>query len=318
MSTHELPAVDPPAPYRSLVVGTDFSPCSAVAVAAALRIAAGSDATLRAVHVIDTRVVVDFESALSDFQRTVREHLTDAAKAMWKGFAASVPGAAGIPIEFELNNRIAGVLGLVHEARADLLVLGAFGDRRPDVGFGTLATACVRKAGADVLLVRDTQQGPFRTVVVGVDFSETSLRALHRAARFAASEGAELHALHVLDAPWRHLPYLAPESMTPFAMEKAYREAIERQLAEFIRPVTAANPGLKLRAVCDDPGTHRVGIAGYASRVGADLVALGTRGRTNLRDVLLGSTAERVLAESRCSVLAIKPAGFRHPLADGG
>jgi nucleotide-binding universal stress UspA family protein len=41
--------------------------------------------------------------------------------------------------------------------------------------------------------------------------------------------------------------------------------------------------------------------------VGADLTVLGTRGKTNLRDMLLGSAAERVLAESRCSVLAVKP-----------
>jgi nucleotide-binding universal stress UspA family protein len=69
--------------------------------------------------------------------------------------------------------------------------------------------------------------------------------------------------------------------------------------------------------VCDDAGTNRLGIADYAARVGADLTVLGTRGKTNLRDILLGSTAERVLAESRCSVLAVKPAGFHHPLAAG-
>jgi universal stress protein E len=318
MTTNERPAVDPSAPYRSILVGTDFSPCSAVAVSEAMRIAASTHAALRAVHVIDIRVVVDFESALSDFQRTVRENLTDAAKAAWKGFAAKVAGAEAIPIDFEMNNRIEGVLGKVRDARADLLVLGAFGDRRPDVGFGTLATACVRKSASDVLLVRDTQKGPFRTVVVGIDFSETSLMALHRAARLAALEGAELRALHVLDEPWQSLPYLAPGSTDPVVLGRAYRESLERQLADFIRPVAAANPGLAIRAACDDSGTHRLGIAGYAAKVGADLVVLGTRGRTNLRDVLLGSTAERVLAESRCSVLAIKPAGFRHPPADRG
>jgi nucleotide-binding universal stress UspA family protein len=42
--------------------------------------------------------------------------------------------------------------------------------------------------------------------------------------------------------------------------------------------------------------------------MGADLIVLGTRGHTNLRDVLLGSTAERALSESTCSILAVKPA----------
>ncbi|MBM4361664.1 MAG: universal stress protein, partial [Deltaproteobacteria bacterium] len=39
----------------------------------------------------------------------------------------------------------------------------------------------------------------------------------------------------------------------------------------------------------------------------ADLVVLGTRGRTNLRDLFLGSTAERVVRECPCSVLAVPP-----------
>jgi nucleotide-binding universal stress UspA family protein len=42
--------------------------------------------------------------------------------------------------------------------------------------------------------------------------------------------------------------------------------------------------------------------------VDADLIALGTRGRTNLRDVLLGSTAERVIRSAGRSVLAVRPA----------
>jgi nucleotide-binding universal stress UspA family protein len=42
--------------------------------------------------------------------------------------------------------------------------------------------------------------------------------------------------------------------------------------------------------------------------LGAELVVMGTRGRTNLRDMLLGSTAERTIAEARCSVLAVRPA----------
>jgi nucleotide-binding universal stress UspA family protein len=42
--------------------------------------------------------------------------------------------------------------------------------------------------------------------------------------------------------------------------------------------------------------------------VRADLVVLGTRGEHSLRDLLLGSTAEKALAAAGCSVLAVKPA----------
>ena len=46
----------------------------------------------------------------------------------------------------------------------------------------------------------------------------------------------------------------------------------------------------------------------YARRKGIDLVVVGTLGKTNLRYALLGSTAERVVRDSPCSVLAIPPA----------
>lgn len=46
-------------------------------------------------------------------------------------------------------------------------------------------------------------------------------------------------------------------------------------------------------------------IVEYTREIGADLIVLGTRGRTNLRYVMAGSTAERLLRELPCSVLAV-------------
>lgn len=166
-----------------------------------------------------------------------------------------------------------------------------------------------------MLLVRDTQKGPFKTIVAAVDFSETSALALARAARFAARDGAELHVLHVFAAPWHQLHYRAPTPLAPPHLQKQYRDGLERRLAEFARPAIEAHAGLKVRTVCHDYNGHRSGIVEYAKSVAADLILLGTRGRTNLRDILLGSTAEKALEESPCSVLAVKPEGFEHPLA---
>ena len=52
---------------------------------------------------------------------------------------------------------------------------------------------------------------------------------------------------------------------------------------------------------------YRSGVLEFAALVNADVVAVGTRGRSNLRDVVLGSTAEKVLRDSVCAVLAVKP-----------
>jgi len=66
----------------------------------------------------------------------------------------------------------------------------------------------------------------------------------------------------------------------------------------------------------DFPG-HGRGITEFARQVGADLVVLGTRGRTNLRDLLLGSTAERVVRDAPCSILTVKPDELEDPASTG-
>ncbi|MDA0814713.1 MAG: universal stress protein [Verrucomicrobia bacterium] len=299
--------------YSSIVVGVDFTSCSSVALSHALRIAKWSDASLHVAHVIDTVVEAPENEPLSPLQERIRKGLVSDARSAWDRFAETVAEAKGLPIHVSVNNRVAGILGRARECHADLLVLGAYGDRPPDLGLGTLATASVRSGITDVLLVRETQitNAPFKTIVAAIDFSDASLVALERAAIFADADNASLHVLHVIDQRWRLLSYLSPATETALASEEERRGKLEDRLADFCSTVVSKYPLLRWKsAVYDhDHASHRSGIVAYASAHSAQLIVLGTRGRTNLRDVLLGSTAEKVLEESRCSVLAVKPEG---------
>ena len=143
------------------------------------------------------------------------------------------------------------------------------------------------------LVVREDFQGPFRTVVVGVDFSETSRRALEAGAMLAANEAAKLWTVFVV--PDAHGSALAPA------------QDVEQELEMFTRAVTDAWPGLEVRCDVYPHTGHRSGILEFATVVHGDIVVLGTRGRTNLRDVVLGSTAEKVLRDSLIAVWACKP-----------
>jgi len=307
-------------PFTSIVVGTDFTACSAVALAQAIRIAGWSGgAKVHVVHVIDTAVVIELETALSPMQQAIRDGLTKDAEKAWAHFTKGVPEAEGLPIEVSINNKIVGILQRAHTDKADLIVMGAFGQRTPDIGMGTVATACLRKSMTDVLLVRDTRpqggRSPFKTIVAAVDFSPTSLRAVARAAMFAAKDGAELHVLHVFEAPWHQLLYGESKPLTSDHQQKDYRDGIERRLTEFCGPVLEAHAGLRVKMAVYDCSGHRSGIVEYADKAGADLIVLGRRGRTKLRDLLLGSMAEKAVEGSKCSILAVKPEGFDHPLA---
>lgn len=294
-------------PYSTITVGTDFSHCSAVAVAQAVRLAGLTGTRPRVVHVLDTLVVVELERKLSPLQVSIRQQLVEDARGAWKQFLPTIPGNPDLDLDIQINNRVVGLIEHARSTAADLMVVGAFGDRTPDVGVGTVATGCVRKAPCDVLLVRDTHHGPFRTIVACVDFSDASLHALRVAGSLAKCEGAALHILNVFEGSTALFPFSA-------ALRKAIdesnattrdmvRERLERFVARAGKDVADAAPSL--HAV--DASSYGKGIVQITKSMGSDLVVLGTRGRSNLRDTLLGSTAERVLRDSRSSILAVRP-----------
>lgn len=173
-------------------------------------------------------------------------------------------------------------------------MLGAVGATRPNTGMGTVASGCIRGVPTDVLVVRDNYREPFHTIAVGIDFSENCRPALESAAFVAHHEGARLHAVHV-----------APGNSDSYAR---LRDELGPQLQAFVTTATDLYPGLDVRCHVYPYSGHRSGILEYAALVNADLVVVGTRGRSNLRDVALGSTAEKVLRDSVVAVWAAKPA----------
>lgn len=295
----------------SIVVGTDFSPCSAVAIEQALRIGAKFRSKVFAVHVVDTVVVIEVERRTTAFQAAIREGLIRDAKAAWSKFASGIPGAADLGVSVEVNNRVAGLLQHAADVHAELIVLGAFGEHPPVVGLGTVASGCVRDAACDVLLVRDTKRGPFTSIVACVDFSDTSLRALEIAARLAVADDAKLRVLHVYQGPTNLFPFLSSVvDVMNDANAQIKAEATQRvaqMIDTALKNAGAECASLKPSVHINDAAGHGRGIVDFVTQHGADLIVLGTRGQTNLRDVLLGSTAERVLRSAPCSILAIKP-----------
>ncbi len=291
---------------KSVIVGIDFTPCSKAALAQALRIAQWNNATLRAVHVIESLVVTDLEEAIGAADPMLRQTILDDTRAAWRTFAAEVPGAESVEIDIRVDYPADALAAAAKEASADLVVLGAYGTSRGDSA-GMLATHAVRKAPAKVLLAREGNIGKFRTVVIAVDFSPTSRDALEAGMRAAAQDGSSVHVLHVFSPPWMKLHYRAatPEATADF--RKQFLDGLQRRLEQFCDPAEPETRWTRPTFHIMDHRSHGAGIVEYARSVDADLVVLGTRGRTNLRDLLMGSTAERVVREATCAVLAIPP-----------
>ncbi|MBT8486543.1 MAG: universal stress protein [Phycisphaerales bacterium] len=292
---------------KSIVVGFDFSRCAASAVAQAIRIARRNHADLTVVHAVDPLVVHDLARANAmSVAETTSDTIASATHALVQAVKAIDPD-----IEFEthveVSSSIRVLVSVVKSTRADLLVLGVYGVSGPGRGAGTLATKCVRKAPVRVLLVHERHESAYRRIVACIDFSETSEAAAAQAARIAAADKAELFLLHVFHGPWHRLHYRAPSSESSPDFQRQYTAALTAQLDSLREPLARQTPDLSMTTAVVDHVSHGDAIIEFATANDADLIVLGTEGRTMLRYMILGSTAERVLRELTSSVLVIKP-----------
>jgi universal stress protein A len=142
----------------------------------------------------------------------------------------------------------------------------------------------------------------FRRILVATDFAESAERALTCAVQLARRHGAELILLHVyMDLP-------AYPEITAGQVEAIYEEQrrwIESALERRAR--SARGEGLLARALLRT-GPAASTIAETAAEEAADLLVVGTHGRSGLDRLILGSVAERVVRLATCPVLVIKSA----------
>jgi nucleotide-binding universal stress UspA family protein len=140
---------------------------------------------------------------------------------------------------------------------------------------------------------------PLGAVLVGVDFSRGSDLAVARAALLPLAEGAQLILLHVApaDAP-RHLLGEARRRLEERAAELTAR-CRDRGLASVSVRAELAN------------GDAFAEIVRASRRLSADLTVLGRHGLNRLKDLLIGTTAERVLRKGDCPVLVVTSGASR-------
>lgn len=144
-----------------------------------------------------------------------------------------------------------------------------------------------------------------KRILVPIDFSSHSRRALVFTAEWAARFGSEVSLLHVIE-PVTTYGLLAAEPMvvplpTPDFHEQARAELEKLAHTEF---PDASKVSVHLR-----DGVAYDEITKAAHDLGADLIIIPTHGRTGLSHVLLGSTAERVVRHASCPVLTLRCAG---------
>jgi len=142
-------------------------------------------------------------------------------------------------------------------------------------------------------------------IIFPTDFSEASNHALRWATSLARDSGAALVVVHVEEPP---MAYGGGEMYYP--VEEPNRDELRRSLAQ-VQPTDPMVPCIHKLLV----GEPADAIAKIAETEGADLIVMGTHGRTGLTRLLMGSVAEAVVRKARCPVLTVKqpaevPAGI--------
>jgi nucleotide-binding universal stress UspA family protein len=112
--------------------------------------------------------------------------------------------------------------------------------------------------------------------------------------------------VHAYTSPWGFKLNVPGQDVSD--LERTLRGAMEQKMREFASKLSHEMGYLKpvYSLIQHDTAAH--GVGEYARRVGADLVVMGKKGQSTLRELFLGSTAERLLRSAPCSVLAVKSA----------
>lgn len=148
-----------------------------------------------------------------------------------------------------------------------------------------------------------------RNVLVATDFSRCSARAMRYAINLAARYRAKLHLFHWVDTSAYDL---IGTTALRHTIEAAWRDLQQLDMDLFVKG--------QLRGIKDklhvEPGTLAEVLSRVIKQDEIDLIVIGTRGRSGLGKLILGSTAEKIFREASCPVLTVGPK-VRGPLAPG-
>jgi nucleotide-binding universal stress UspA family protein len=290
----------------------------------AVAVAEGAQARLVVADVLPTVVVPPGRDAapVARRQREERGRILEALVAPHRGRVE--------PTTVQLEGRrFLATIHAVHRDGHDLVITTAEDPEWLEGLLGSDDRHLLRKCPCAVWLTRRAGPPSTTRILAAVDFdpedeasivSELNLSILEHAATIAIADGAALDIVHVWDAPeasfvglWSDRPADTTAELVDHArgrhrratahLERALRERVGEDAWTYLQP-TIHLPRGRAEAL----------VPQLTTRLGVDLMAVGTVARTGIPGVIIGNTAEAILDSAPCALLAFKPPGFVSPL----
>jgi nucleotide-binding universal stress UspA family protein len=229
-----------------------------------------------------------------ELERPLRERLS-------RLLPESLPGSRVVP-HFVAGSPARALQQAVEETGAELVLVGAHRGGGTGVLLGTTAARTVRGASVPALVLREPPRRPGARVLLTTDLSEVSRRAceagLELARALFGDDSVQLRCLLAVYPGSGDLPPYDPDRL---------RATAEPSLHRFVRDLSSS--GTPVAGVVRT-GVPEEEILSEATEWPADLVVMGTHGRSGISRLLLGSVAETALRDLRTSVLVVPARTF--------
>lgn len=286
----------------TIVVPTDFSPGAALALRRSAYLSLKRSAEIHILHVVPARIPANKENQADLARRLARAVALIEKTAKEEGVAAPA-----IVTSVRSGDAFVEIVRYARGVDADVVVLGRKGSgsglRKV---LGTTAARVVRMSDTPVLVVGERPRGPYSRplVALALDSSERRLVTLVRAVCGAYCNA--IHGVHAYHVPFSGL--LPPGTdANPSLHHRQVKEQAAHVLAKHLEFLNLA--GMRVKATLRQ-GDARLAILDEAVQKDADLVALGTHGRSGIAHALLGSVAEWVVTSTAKDVLIARPVRF--------
>ena len=306
--------------FHNILVGIDLgpnveslsgslSPPNLEAVERAMAIAEKSNATVTFVSVLDAG---DTTRRMIHDANHVASNVFDEAHALLSQFVQQA-NQRGISAEAKvvMGKSWIKLIQEVLKQKHDLVIVGTrhegFVDR---VLFGSTAIKLLRKCPCPVWVTKPSHGLPMSSVLVAHDLGPVGRHALDLGVALAEAFDLQLHLIHAIP----QLPVGDPTGfgITPPGAESMHEEAHERILVELGGANLQRTPEIRVMS-----GFPESAIMEMIQEKSIDLLIMGTLGRSGIRGAITGNTAERLLPNLQCSMLAIKPVDFQCPIDAG-
>jgi nucleotide-binding universal stress UspA family protein len=313
------------------VRGSESDETCALARAAAL--ARANQARLTALVVVEKLPADMMLNGMELTTDTLQKALTEASERRLRELVGAAGAGLEIALKVAVGTPFLEVIRDVLGNGRDLVIKCAETSGMVGRLFGSDDMHLLRKCPCPVWLCKPNAGARYGRILVAVDAEQfypreelnsrhaLNLLLLELAAALARAEAAELHVAYVWSAlgegVMRGTALPAPEEQINAyvaAERRRHSRALEALLTELETLTRARGEPVPEPTRHLPRGSARSELPALAARIGADLVVLGTLGRTGVPGLFIGNTAEAVLHQVDCSVLALKPPGFVSPV----